>query len=321
VAKRFELQLEDLAPGERTPRVEAVLERLRLEDVSDPSSFDEGYRLLDSQFGAANELERREVLQRWFELGSLSHKDAPVRAFYHMLLVREPDGTIVAARDAFSAVDLAQGRVVALMSHSLVLPAWRRTGLAAVLRAAPVVWAKQDAASLGVVDPEILLVAEMELVEPEVPESRVRLAAYRQGGFFVVPPPAMPYCQPDFRDVAALGIEPLPLPFLLLVRQVGEEHLTSITAERAIALLDGLDAIHGPSTSFEQLATIRAHTLRDVRPGGPALPLWELPASPQDSERLVPLLRSRLLPLWPEIWWGRPPGDPVRDEQLLQERP
>jgi GNAT superfamily N-acetyltransferase len=321
VAERFELSAEDLAPAERTPRVQAVLERFVLEDVSDLASFDEGYRLLDAQFGAANELERRPVLQRWFELGSLSPDEAPMRAFYHMLLVREPDGTIAAVRDAFSAVDHDRRRVVSLMSHSLVLPAWRRTGLAAVLRAAPVVWARQDAVAHGVVDPEILLVAEMELVEPQLLESRVRLAAYRKGGFAVVPPPRLPYCQPDFRDVAALGIDPLPLPFLLLVRQVGEEHRDSITPERAIALLDGLDAIHGPSTSEGQLATIREHALRDVRPGGPALPLWELPDSPQDSARLAPLLRSRLLPLWPEIWWGRPPGDPVRDEQLLQEHP
>jgi hypothetical protein len=321
VAERFELSKEDLAPEERTDRVQAVLERFRLEDVTEPASFDEGYRLLDAQFGAANELERRDVLERWFELGSLSEGDAPVRACYHMLLVREPDGTIAAVRDAFSAVDLASRRVVALMSHSLVLEPWRRSGLAALLRAAPVVWARQDAAASGVTDPEILLVAEMELVEPQVPESRVRLAAYRRGGFRVVPPPLLPYCQPDFRDVAALGIDALPIPFLLLVRQVGEEQRTTIAPERAIALLDGLDAIHGPSTSFAQLATIRQHALREVRPGGPALPLWELPESPQDSARLAPLLRSRLLPLWPEIWWGRPPGDPVRDELLLQEHP
>src|SRR5262245_22201491 len=117
--------------GENRVKVAAALERFTVEEVASPESFDAGYRLLDAQFGPVNEIERREVLERWFARGSLSAGDAPVRAHYHMLLFRERDGRVAAVRDAFSAVDARARRVVVLLSHSLVVPEARRTGVAA----------------------------------------------------------------------------------------------------------------------------------------------------------------------------------------------
>jgi hypothetical protein len=166
---------------------------------------------------------------------------------------------------------------------------------------------------------EILIVAEMEMVEPHKPESLVRLVTYGRAGFRIVPPQLLPYAQPDFRDLQALGADPLPLPFLLLVRQVGEEHLETISAARATALVDHLDAIHRPSTGAAQLEAIRAHALRHVDPDGPDLPLQAPPRSMDDVEHLAPLLRSRLLPLYPPAWHGAPAGDPDHDLQLLRE--
>lgn len=304
----------DIAPGEPAAKVEAALARFRCVDATTDAEFDLGYRLLDAQFGPLNELERREVLERWFRAGSLSGPTDPVRAHYHMLLVYDQDGRVAAVRDGFSAVDAVVPRVVELMSHSLVLPEWRRTGVAALLRAAPVVYAKRHAPEGA----EISVVAEMELLDPAEPDTMVRLVAYGRAGFRVVPPPLLPYAQPDFRDVDALGVEPVPLPFMLVVRQVGEEGLDTIAPARALALVDHIAAVHRPSVRPDQLDWIRDVAARDIDLRDPEpLPLWRLPESPQDVERLAPLLRSRLLRLFPPEWHGRPAGDEAADLAAL----
>ncbi|MEQ1501438.1 MAG: hypothetical protein ABMB14_04365 [Myxococcota bacterium] len=297
----------DLGPGEDPDKVAASVARFACADADDDASFDLGYRLLDAQFGAANELERREVLAAWFRTGSLSPPGGPIHARYHLVLARDRtrDGAVAAVRDGFSAVDVANRRVVSLMSHSLVLPDWRRTGVAALLRAAPVVHARTDAAALGVPDAEIVLVAEMEMTDPTAADTAIRLIAYRRAGFKVVPPPVVPYAQPDFRDCVALGIEPVPLPFVLLVRQVGEERRDTLPAARAIAILDHLAVIHRPAVDPRQLGPIRAHALRNVLDPRAELPLWDLPTGPDDTPRLTALSKDRLLPLYPEAWRPR----------------
>lgn len=301
----------DIAPGEPREKVEAALARFRCVDVSTEAEFDAGYRLLDAQFGALNELERREVLERWFRAGSLSPAGDAIHAHYHMLLVYDGE-RIAAVRDGFSAVDAGRARVVELMSHSLVLPEWRRTGVAALLRAGPVVYAKRHAPPGA----EISVVAEMELLDPHEPDTLVRLVAYGRAGFRVIPPPLLAYAQPDFRDVDALGIEPVPIPFMLVVRQVGEEDRDTIRTERALALVDHIAAVHRPSIRADQLEWIRDVAGRNV---GDAreLPLWRLPTSAGDVERLAPLLRSRLLSLFPPAWRGKPANDPDDDLRLL----
>jgi GNAT superfamily N-acetyltransferase len=310
----FELGPGDIAPGEPAEKVAAALGRFRLEDAATIEDFDRGYRLLDAEFGPHNELERREVLERWFRSGSLSPPDATIRAFYHLLTVFDRDGRVAAVRDGFSAVDPAARRVVELMSHSLVLPEWRRSGVGALLRAAPAAYARQRAPAGA----ELSIVAEMEPLDPTVPATLVRLLAYRRSGFRVLPPTVVAYAQPDFRDVDALGVEPIPIPFLLVVRQVGEEQRESIRPARAIAIVDHIAAIHRPSVRPDQLDRIREVATRQIDPSGPDLPLWPLPESVDDLERLAPLLRGQVLPLFPPEWHGRPALDPERELHLLR---
>jgi hypothetical protein len=170
-----------------------------------------------------------------------------------MLTVFDRDGRVAAVRDGFSAVDEGAGRVVGFMSHSFVEPDWRRTGVAALLRAAPVVYARRYAPPGA----EISIVAEMELPELSDMNTLVRLVSYGRAGFRAVPPPFLPYAQPDFRDVDALGVEPVPLPFVLVVRLVGEEDRDTIPVARAMALVDHIAAIHRPSIRPDQLDWIR----------------------------------------------------------------
>jgi hypothetical protein len=285
--------------GESRDKVAAALDRFTVEEVASQEAFDLGYRLLDAQFGPVDELERREVLARWHARGSLSADGARVRARYHMLLFREGDGRVAAVRDTFSAVDIVARRVVVLLSHSLVLPVARRTGIAALLRAAPVVLARRDAAAAGIADAEMVLVAEMEPVVPEEAATAVRLLSYARGGFQVVPPSSAPYAQPDFRDVEALGIPAVPIPMALVIRQVGSEERTVLGWRELEAILDGLAAIHQHSVSPAQLPEIRRHALRYRPPGDtPPIPLLR----PRSADDLQPLLRSSVLAHYPAAW-------------------
>ena len=281
---------------------------LDLVPAADLEAFDQGYALLNEQFGPTGEIERYETLRDWFLAGSLSPPGAPIPAWYHMILARGPDGALAGVRDCFVTVDAVAGRAVVLLSHSYVAPPFRRGGLAALLRGVPVVLARQALERAGRPDGEILLAAEMEMVTPRDRDSVIRLVAYGRAGFQVIPPQALPYAQPDFRDLAHLGLAAEPLPFLCLVRQVGQEGLTTISHARARAFVEHIQAVHRCHTDPAQLELIRAHALgaleRDPRD---PLPLIQPPADIAQVERLQPLLRSVVFPLYPAAWRGREP--------------
>lgn len=293
----------DLAPGDDVARAVSALGSVRLEEVTgdtaDRAAFREAYAALHAFFGAANEIEREEVLERWLFAPDPA---SPVR--YHLLVARAEDGALAAVRDGFTAVlSPAAGaghRVVALMSHTWVAPPWRRTGLAAVLRAAPAAFARDDARRAGVPDAERLLVAEMEFVDPAVPDTLVRLVAYGRAGFRVVPPALVPYAQPDFRDLGRDPGSARPVPLLLLVRQPDADDRRDLSRDRLAALFDGLDAIHGPAVQGDQLVRIRAWAL-----GASAVdpvPLWSPPDRADDDAPFAPLLRSEATRRYPPGW-------------------
>lgn len=302
----------DVMPGENAAKVAAAVSRFSLENVVDLASFDEGYRVLDGVFGPLNELERREILQRWFVERSLSADDAAIRATYHMLLFRE-GGKLAAVRDGFVALDRRGPFATALMSHSYVLPEYRRSGVAALIRAAPVVYARRDCEAAGLGDVPTTLLCEMEPIDPTARDTLVRLMAYGRAGFRVVAPQLAPYAQPDFRDVLALGIDAVPLPFLMLVRQVGEEDKTTIGWERYASAIEGLQAIHGPSVFTPQLSEIRALVLQNFTAGG-EIPLLAIPPDVSDIAAFAPLLRAAVLPSYPAAWRGDRPLGTVNAE-------
>jgi GNAT superfamily N-acetyltransferase len=181
--------------------------------------FPAAYEALWAEFGAAHELEPREVLAGRFALG-LSMR-------YEMLVAQE-SGSIAAVRD-HTAIWI-DGEVVVHLSHLLVAPEWRRAGLAGWMRAAPVLVAREVAAAHGEPDAPVTLVGEMEY-DRGTPEAALRLGAYEHAGFLKIDPSAVRYHQPDFRPPAEIDATggPRPLPFQLVIRQVGEEHLHSVT--------------------------------------------------------------------------------------------
>jgi hypothetical protein len=184
----------------------------RIRRADDPA-FERAYSALWAEFGAANEMESRAVLS-----GRFANPDV----YYEILLV-EKDGIFCAARD-HSAV-WSDGEVVVHLSHALVAPEQRRTGLAGWLRAAPIIVARELAVVHGKPDAQVTLVGEMEYDDGIDPKRAVRLAAYERAGYLKIDPSVVQFAQPDFRPVSVIDAEggSTPLPFQLVVRRVGRE--------------------------------------------------------------------------------------------------
>jgi len=241
----------DLAPGDlRSADLDlSAFQFDRIRAIDDPL-FESGYAQLWAAFGASNEMERRETLALRFSL-------AP-GLLYEMILVRR-DGEFVAVRDhtAIRARDGAQA--VVHLSHNLVAPAARRTGLAGWLRALPIQTARE---SLAGRDGPITLIAEMEYDDGRDPVRTIRLRAYEKAGFAKIDPRFVDYHQPDFRappEIDATG-GPRPVRFQLLIRRVGREGERTITGLEIRMLVQALYDIYGPQFRPQDLA----HPLLDV---------------------------------------------------------
>ncbi|WP_437634949.1 hypothetical protein [Sorangium sp. So ce854] len=311
----------DVCPGEGPEKVARALARFSLGEARDDAAFDEGYRALDAFFGPKGEIERREVLAAWLA-GEHTDPAAPIAATYHMLLARGVDdddddddggdGRLAGVRDCFVTLDRAARRCVVLLSHALVLPEFRRTGLAALLRAAPVALARRALGEAGIdaAQAEILLAAEMEPVDPDDRDTAVRLFAYGRAGFAAIPPAVLPYAQPDFRDTAALGVTPVPVPLVAVVRQVGEEDGADISRAGAASFLRHYQAVHAREVDLASLALIRDNALAGLAAfEGERVPLLRIPRGPAEIAGLAPLLRSAVMPLFPPAWRGEAPLD------------
>jgi hypothetical protein len=279
----------------------AAVEAFSLERASSSQDpvFPEAFGLLDREFAPRGEIERREVVVDWLDrsdkrLGSLFWH-------YHLLLARAPDGSAAGARDCHVTVDAERRECVIYLAHTLVLEPHRRSGLASMLRAAPLTLARHELRRAGV-DPneaDVLLAAEMEPADHGADDTLVRLVAYGRSGFLAVPPPLLPYCQPDFRDVAtlaSLGVAARPLPLLAIVRRPGHPEAT-LPARLAAAYVRHLNAVFATHCREEDLARPLLHALAALEASGLAeLPLLSLPRTLDDHERLAPLWREAVLP-------------------------
>jgi hypothetical protein len=176
-------------------------------------------------------MEQRETIVRRFAL-------AP-EMLYELVLVRK-QGAPAAVRD-HTAIP-AGGEVVVHLSHNLVLPAWRRSGLAGWMRALPLLTARELRPGAP-----ITLVAEMEHPAPDDPQRDIRLRAYGRAGFKTADPRVVPYHQPDFRAPAAIEASggAQPVPFRLLLRQVGREDEATISGARVRAIVAALYDMYG----------------------------------------------------------------------------
>jgi hypothetical protein len=239
----------DLAPGDlKAAALDLApfdLARIRRKD---DLLFEEAYGRLWEEFGRKDEMERREVLDQRFHFGP--------RFLYEMLLVRS-GGEFAAVRDHTAAMTRDNAHVVAHLSHNLVFPRARRTGLAGWMRALPIATAREClATNRRPPGTPLTLLAEMEYPQPDDPPGLIRLQAYERAGFRKIDPQAVRYFQPDFRAPALIDATggPRPLAFQLLVRRVHREHERVIFGAEARQLAETLYDIYRPQFRPEDLA-------------------------------------------------------------------
>jgi len=223
---------------------------------SNDSLFAMAYERLWDEFGQHHEMEPREVIMRrlaWHPAAAIG--DCWLR--YEMVLVRR-NNQFVAVRDHAAVATGRPGpQAVVHLSHALVDPAWRRTGLAGWLRAWPIQTARACLAAAGLpVASPITLVAEMEHPDPQFPNRMTRLKAYEKAGFKKVQPALVKYFQPDFRTPGEIDASggARPLPFGLIVRRVGREQEQIIRGAEVRQIVECLYRLYGASFREKDMA-------------------------------------------------------------------
>ena len=268
---------EDLAPGDRSAGTLdwSDLRVRRIVGPDDPD-FAPAYERLWGEFGALGEMERREVIRD--RLTWDPARPIGATALAYELFVLRRNGGVAAIRDHTAVVRVGvegrplPGPIVVHLSHALVEPAHRGTGLVAWLRSLPLQTARRCARTAGCApDVPVVLVAEMEMRDvvvpgkPEAPgpashEARMaRLRSYERAGFLMVDPAAAPYAQPDFRPPELLaGDAPRPVSLGLVVRRVGHESETTMPASELRAVIDAIYAVYGVHVPAAALEPLRA---------------------------------------------------------------
>lgn len=241
----------DLAPGDLAV-LDAAWDDFAVQSVrssADPA-FEEGWGRLWREFGDRGEMETRDVIA-----SRLARDPARSREgwalLYEMLLVRR-GASIVAVRDHSAIVAPGGDAVVVHLSHVLVEPELRGSGLASWLRALPVGTARRCIARATSLDEEaaarlpVTLVAEMDRDDGRTPAIVRRLRSYAKAGFSVVDPRRVDYHQPDFRRAADIDASSsAPVPLSLVLRRVGREGQASIGGGELAAIVDALYTMYG----------------------------------------------------------------------------
>ena len=230
---------------------------------ADDPLFETAYEALWSEFGGAHELETRDVLAARFAAGP---------AMRYEMLLAQTGGTIAAVRD--QTVIWSGGEIIVHLSHLLVAPEWRRSGLAGWMRAAGLLSARSFAASHGKTGAPIILVGEMEHDDGSDPRRAVRLTAYERAGFLKVAPRAANYFQPDFRPPSEIDASggACPLPFQLILRRVGRESETMMTGAELRRIVRALYAMYGAQFRPQDMAH-PALNLANFPPDNAMIPL------------------------------------------------
>ncbi len=253
----------DLAPTD-SRSLTADLAGIQLHRITshhDPH-FEAAYAHLHAEFHAAAELESRAVLAARLALDP--HDLHGRHAFlYELLYLTDAQGNFAAVRDHTAIVDPATGQATVHLSHSLVHPTWRRTGLAGWLRALPLQTARTALSAQNFPpDSPITLVAEMEPADPSDAARTTRLTAYERAGFQKIDPARVDYFQPDFRRPTEIDCTGLPrsLPLSLVVRRIHQPPATTLPATEVRRLVEALHALYATNFRPAEMTAARAAT-------------------------------------------------------------
>jgi GNAT superfamily N-acetyltransferase len=266
----------DLAPGD-VSATDFDWSELTLHRVTGPADpeFDAAYARLHAEFGPRGEMEPPHVIHErlaWDPAQPVGN----AALYYEMLVVRRgPE--LVAVRDHTAVVRLddagrpRSGPTVVHLSHVLIVPAYRGTGLAAWLRTLPLEAARRCAwVTRRPFDAPIVLVAEMEHPDPEDGDRQRRLRSYERAGFQKVDPSVALYHQPDFRTAEELGAAaPVSVPLALIVRRVARERESHVPAAELAAIVESIYSVYGrhvPAHAIDPLRVSAAEwTVRQPR--------------------------------------------------------
>ena len=217
---------EHLAPGD-TKSLQGDWSGIELHEIrsTEDPFFKTAFDALWNEFGAAGEMEQADVIAARMQWHPSKPRDGTALLYAMQLVLR--NGEFVAVRDQTAIVLENQPGAVVHLSHNLVAPQWRRSGIAGWMRALPVTTALEALAASGRPhNAPITLVGEMEHFHPAHPATEIRLTAYEKAGYKMVDPAFVDYRQPDFRDPRIIDREngPRPLPLCLMLRRIGREN-------------------------------------------------------------------------------------------------
>ena len=238
---------EHLAPGDARS-LEGDWAGMELHRITSPEDplFHMAFGALCEEFGDSGEMEQASVIARRMQWLPERMSNGVSMQYALQLVTRQ--GEFVAVRDhTVIILESGPGAVVHL-SHNLVAPEWRRSGIAGWMRALPVATAMHSLQSLGLpVSSPVTLIGEMEHFDPTRSATMVRLSAYEKAGFKMVDPSRVSYLQPDFRDPAEIDLSsgPQPLPLTLMLRRIGRE---------AEDFVPGTEILHGVKALYKMYA-------------------------------------------------------------------
>ncbi len=259
----------DLSPGDvrSLQRDWSGITLQSIESADDPA-FDAAFGALWAEFGANSEVEQPTVLSRRL-LWDGNHQVNGCALRYRLILVTS-GGKFAAVRDHTAIVREGIEGAIVHLSHNLVAPEWRRTGLAGWLRALPIQSAREClAAQQRPTDSPITLVGEMKFLDDNDSTTFVRLKAYEKAGYLMIDPRRVKYLQPDFRAPEQIDLSggPRPLSLALIVRRVGREKESTISGAEILGIADALYRMYAvtfrPRDMAPLIESLRTYPGRD----------------------------------------------------------
>ena len=251
--------LSDLAPGDSAspPFDWQKFEIAQVTSEKDPL-FELVYSQLWEEFGTKGELEQREVLANRMSWDSRQRK-LGYSLGYEMVVVLN-QGSFVAARDHTAIVQFEPiPEVFVHLSHVLIRPEYRGTGMIGGLRSWPIQKARSCLAAAGLpLDSPVTLIAEMESWDRRSLDQIVRLRSYQKAGFRMVDPGSVEYLQPDFRSAAEIDFDggAKPLALRLIIRRVNREKESEIKGSELKRMVSALYHMYGASFRYKDMLSL-----------------------------------------------------------------
>lgn len=265
---------EHLAPGDaRSLEGDwAEMELHRITSLQDPF-FSLAFGALCEEFGDAGEMEQASVIARRMQWLPEQMINGASMQYALQLVTRR--GEFVAVRDHTVIILESEPGAVVHLSHNLVSPDWRRSGIAGWMRALPVATAMDSIQTLRLPSATpVTLVGEMEHFDPTRSATLVRLTAYEKAGFKMVDPELVSYLQPDFRDPAEIDISsgPQPLPLTLMLRRMGHEAEGFVSGAEILHNVKALYKMYAAEFRLADMYQVY-ESLKNYPPAGARIPL------------------------------------------------